>query len=780
MSVFEKVLNKSDELELKVLNRIVDEIDRIEPEIQKLSDEELKNMTNVFKDRLKQGETLDDILIEAFAVCREASRRVLGMRQYRVQLIGGIVLHQGRIAEMKTGEGKTLVAVAPVYLHALSGKGAHVVTVNDYLAKRDKELMQPVYEFLGMKVGVILQGQDPLERKAQYECDITYGTNNEYGFDYLRDNMVTKKEDKVQRDLNFAIVDEVDSILIDEARTPLIISGTGDESNELYIHANNCIKTLVEEDYEIEEKDNTIALTEEGMKKVEAFFGIETLTDIKYIELYHHINQALRANMLMQKDVDYVVKDNEIMIVDEFTGRIMDGRRYSEGLHQAIEAKEGVEIKRESKTLATVTFQNFFRMYKTLSGMTGTAKTEETEFASTYNINVVQIPTNKPILRADLQDKVFKTEEDKYNAVVDEIVRIHERKQPVLVGTVSIEKSELVSNMLKKRGIKHDVLNAKNHEKEAEIVKNAGKLGAVTIATNMAGRGTDISLGGGDKEEEVKVKELGGLYVIGTEKHETRRIDNQLRGRSGRQGDPGTSRFFVSLEDEVIKLYGGSSLEKLIKKIQPNEDLSYEAKNLVKNIERAQRGIEGRNFEIRKNVLQYDDVINEQRKVIYEERDNVLNDANLDEKIQEMVKRVISDAAQMYLYKDKDYVGYLRHLYNTFMPENTLLIPNIDKMSLSEIVDYTYEISKRVYDLKKILIGIDKLKELEKKILLEVVDSYWIDHIDAMDQLRQVIGLAAIGQKDPVKEYTIQAYDMFEELNKNIRCETIKYLYKFN
>ena len=780
MGFLDNLFNMADKRELKGFEKIADQIDAMEPKFEAMTNKELKSMTNTFKDRLAKGETLDDILPEAFATVREASKRVLGMRHYKVQLIGGMVLHQGRIAEMKTGEGKTLVAVAPVYLHALSGKGAHVVTVNDYLAKRDKELMQPVYEFLGIKVGVILQGQDPLERKAQYECDITYGTNNEYGFDYLRDNMVTKKEDKVQRDLNFAIVDEVDSILIDEARTPLIISGTGDESNELYIHANNCIKTLVEEDYEIEEKDNTIALTEEGMKKVEAFFGIETLTDIKYIELYHHINQALRANMLMQKDVDYVVKDNEIMIVDEFTGRIMDGRRYSEGLHQAIEAKEGVEIKRESKTLATVTFQNFFRMYKTLSGMTGTAKTEETEFASTYNINVVQIPTNKPILRADLQDKVFKTEEDKYNAVVDEIVRIHERKQPVLVGTVSIEKSELLSNMLKKRGIKHDVLNAKNHEKEAEIVKNAGKLGAVTIATNMAGRGTDISLGGGDKEEEVKVKELGGLYVIGTEKHETRRIDNQLRGRSGRQGDPGTSRFFVSLEDEVIKLYGGSSLEKLIKKIQPNEDLSYEAKNLVKNIERAQRGIEGRNFEIRKNVLQYDDVINEQRKVIYEERDNVLNDANLDEKIQEMVKRVISDAAQMYLYKDKDYVGYLRHLYNTFMPENTLLIPNIDKMSLSEIVDYTYEISKRVYDLKKILIGIDKLKELEKKILLEVVDSYWIDHIDAMDQLRQVIGLAAIGQKDPVKEYTIQAYDMFEELNKNIRCETIKYLYKFN
>lgn len=779
MSVLDKILSKSDEVEIKVLNKIVDKIDSIEDKIQRLSDDELKNMTNVFKERLSNGETLDDILVEAFAVAREASKRVLKMRQYRVQLIGGIVLHQGKIAEMRTGEGKTLVAVAPVYLNALSGKGVHVVTVNDYLAKRDKEIMQPVYEFLGMSVGVILNGQSPSERKAQYDCDITYGTNNEYGFDYLRDNMVTKNEDKVQRELNFAIVDEVDSILIDEARTPLIISGTGDESTKLYDIANSFVKSLVDEDYDIEEKENTISLSENGLTKAEKFFGIENLMDIKNIEIYHHINQSLRAHKLMEKDVDYVVRDNEIMIVDEFTGRIMDGRRYSDGLHQAIESKEGVEIKRESKTLATVTFQNFFRMYKKLSGMTGTAKTEESEFQSTYNMNVVTIPTNKPILRADLSDLVFKTEKEKYNAVVEEIEKINKTGQPVLVGTVSIEKSEYLSDLLSKKGIKHEVLNAKNHEKEADIVKKAGKLNAVTIATNMAGRGTDISLGDGDLIEETEVKNLGGLYVIGTEKHETRRIDNQLRGRSGRQGDPGTSRFFVSLEDEVIKLYGGSSIEKISNKVKHEEGKPLESKNLLKMVERAQRGIEGRNFEIRKNVIQYDDVINEQRKIIYAERNRVLDNESVEEEIQKMVKDVIKETANKYLV-NKDYYGYLISLYNKFMPENTLLIPGIDKMSIDEVIEYTYDLSKRVYDFKKIVSGIEELRNLEKKVLLEVVDSYWIEHIDTMDQLRQCIGLSAIGQKDPVKEYTIQGYELFEELNETIRTETVKYLYKFN
>lgn len=780
MSILDRLVSKADENEIKSLNKIIDQIDSLEESMIGLSDEQLKGKTKEFKERLKLGETLDDILVEAFAVCREASKRVLGMRQYRVQLIGGIVLHQGKIAEMRTGEGKTLVAVAPVYLNALEGKGVHVITVNDYLAKRDKEIMQPVYEFLGMSVGVILANQDPSERKAQYNCDITYGTNNEYGFDYLRDNMVTNNEEKVQRELNFTIIDEVDSILIDEARTPLIISGTGDESNKLYELANAFVKTLIEEDYEIEEKDNTISLSDSGMTKAEKFFGIENLTNIENIEIYHHINQALRAHKLMDKDVDYVVRDNEIMIVDEFTGRIMDGRRYSEGLHQAIEAKEGVEIKRESKTLATVTFQNFFRMYKKLSGMTGTAKTEEGEFESTYNMNVVTIPTNKPILRADLNDLVFKSEEDKYNAVVNEIERIHKTGQPVLVGTVSIDKSEYLSSLLKKKGIKHEVLNAKNHEKEAEIVKNAGKLNAVTIATNMAGRGTDISLGAEDKEEEVKVKELGGLYVIGTERHETRRIDNQLRGRSGRQGDPGTSRFFVSLEDEVIKLYGGRSIEKIAKKITPNKDGSLEGKSLSKAVERAQRGIEGKNFEIRKNVIKYDDVINEQRKVIYSERNKVLDKGDLSESIQNMVKDIIEETAQRYLRHQKDYYGFLNSLNASFMPKESLMIPGMDKMTVEETIDYTYDLSKRVYDLKKIMIGPDKLKELERKVLLEVVDTNWIDHIDTMDQLRQVIGLSAIGQKDPVKEYTIQGYEMFEDLNRTIRIETVKYLYKFN
>jgi preprotein translocase subunit SecA len=780
MSILDKIVDKSDKIEIKSLNHIVDKIEDIEEKMQAMTDEELQGMTAIFKERLHNGETLDDILVEAFAVAREASRRILGMRQYRVQLIGGIVLHQGKIAEMRTGEGKTLVAIAPVYLNALAGKGAHVITVNDYLAQRDKEQMQPVYEFLGMTVGVIIQDQDPALRKAQYNCDIVYGTNNEFGFDYLRDNMVARKEDKVQRDLNFAIVDEVDSILIDEARTPLIISGQGDESTALYQQANVLIETLKEEDYEIDEKDNYANLTETGLNKAESFFGLENLTHIDNLEIYHHINQALRAHKLMEKDVDYVIKDGEILIVDEFTGRIMDGRRYSDGLHQAVEAKERVEIKNESKTMATVTFQNFFRLYKKLSGMTGTAKTEETEFETTYNMNVIQIPTNKPVIRADLQEKVFRTEKVKYNAVVQEIIRINKTRQPILVGTVSIDKSEMLSEMLKKRGIKHQVLNAKQHDKEAAIIAKAGKLDSVTIATNMAGRGTDISLGAGDEEEEEQVKALGGLYVIGTERHETRRIDNQLRGRSGRQGDPGTSRFFVSLEDEVIKLYGGKSIGKIMSRMKGEENEALESKNLSKNIERAQRGIEGKNFEIRKNVLKYDDVINQQRKIIYGERDKVLDDIDLSDEIQKMVRSIIEEAADKYLTKNRDYVRYLKYLYNAFMPLNTILIPDMDSMSVEELVEYTYDISKKVYDFKKMVTGIDRVRELEKRVLLQVVDSYWVDHIDAMDQLRQYIGLRAIGQKDPVKEYEIEGFQMFDELNSNIRINTVKYLYKFD
>ncbi|HBF4428399.1 preprotein translocase subunit SecA [Clostridioides difficile] len=781
MSVIDSILDKADEQEIKRLNVIVDKIDALEDSMKNLSDEELKDMTAIFKDRLEKGETLDDILPEAFAVVREVSKRKLGMRQYRVQLIGGIVIHQGKIAEMKTGEGKTLVEVAPVYLNALTGKGVHVITVNDYLAERDKELMRPVYESLDMTVGVIISNQDPSIRKEQYKCDITYGTNSEFGFDYLRDNMVPDLSHKVQRELNFAIVDEVDSILIDEARTPLIIAGDGDEDLKLYELANSFVKTVKEEDFEMDRKDKTIALTASGISKAESFFGITNLTDIKNIELYHHINQALRGHKLMEKDVDYVISNGEVMIVDEFTGRVMDGRRYTDGLHQAIEAKEGVEIKNESKTMATVTYQNFFRLYEKLSGMTGTAKTEEGEFESIYKLNVVQIPTNKPVIRADLHDKVFKTEEEKYSAVVEEIIRIHKTRQPILVGTVSVEKSEKLSKMLKKQGIKHQVLNAKQHDKEAEIISKAGKLNAITIATNMAGRGTDISLGAGDKEEEQEVKDLGGLYVIGTERHESRRIDNQLRGRSGRQGDPGTSRFFVSLEDDVIKLYGGKTIEKLMKRTSSKENTAIESKALTRAIERAQKGVEGKNFEIRKNVLKYDDTINEQRKVIYNERNKVLNDEDIQEDIQKMVKDIIQEAGETYLIgRKRDYYGYFKHLYSTFMPADTLLIPGVDKKSVQEIIDSTYEISKRVYDLKKMMFGIDKVAELEKTVLLKVVDQYWIDHIDAMEQLRQYIGLKSYAQKDPFKEYALEGYDMFEALNKNIREATVQYLYKFN
>ncbi|MGG5402275.1 preprotein translocase subunit SecA [Clostridioides difficile] len=781
MSVLDSILDKADEQEIKKLNTIVDKIEALEKDMSDMSDDELRAMTNILKNRLNSGETLDEILPYAFAVAREASKRVLGMRQYRVQLLGGIVIHQGKIAEMKTGEGKTLAEVAPVYLNALTGKGVHVVTVNDYLAQRDKEIMEPVYNFLGMTVGVIVANLDNVTRKNQYECDITYGTNNEFGFDYLKDNMVTKKTDKVQRLLNFAIIDEVDSILIDEARTPLIIAGEGDEDLNLYELSNNFLKTVKEEDFELDRKDKTITLTASGISKAESFFSIKNITDIKNIELYHHINQALRGHKLMEKDVDYVISNGEVMIVDEFTGRVMDGRRYTDGLHQAIEAKEGVEIKNESKTMATVTYQNFFRLYEKLSGMTGTAKTEEGEFESIYKLNVVQIPTNKPVIRADLHDKVFKTEEEKYSAVVEEIIRIHKTRQPILVGTVSVEKSEKLSKMLKKQGIKHQVLNAKQHDKEAEIISKAGKLDAITIATNMAGRGTDISLGAGDKEEEQEVKDLGGLYVIGTERHESRRIDNQLRGRSGRQGDPGTSRFFVSLEDDVIKLYGGKTIEKLMRRTSSKENTAIESKALTRAIERAQKGVEGKNFEIRKNVLKYDDTINEQRKVIYNERNKVLNDEDIQEDIQKMVKDIIQEAGETYLIgRKRDYYGYFKHLYSTFMPADTLLIPGVDKKSVQEIIDSTYEISKRVYDLKKMMLGIDKVAELEKTVLLKVVDQYWIDHIDAMEQLRQYIGLKSYAQKDPFKEYALEGYDMFEALNKNIREATVQYLYKFN
>jgi len=832
MGFLDNLFNIADKKELKNFNKTVDKIDALEPKFKEMSDIELKNMTNVFRDRLNKGESLDDILPEAFAVVREASSRVLGMRHYRVQLIGGIVLHQGRIAEMKTGEGKTLVATSPVYLNALTGKGAHVVTVNDYLAKRDKEQMAKLYEFLGLSVGVIVHGQNPTVRKQQYECDITYGTNNEYGFDYLRDNMVIHKEQRVQRPLNYAIVDEVDSILIDEARTPLIISGPGDKSTHLYSDANTFVLTLKPDDYEVEEKQKAVSLTESGIQKAEIYFNVENITDITHIELYHHINQALKAHAIMKRDVDYVCKDGEIVIVDEFTGRIMFGRRYSEGLHQAIEAKEGLRIQRESKTLATITFQNYFRMYNKLSGMTGTGKTEEEEFKAIYKMDVVQIPTNKGVQRQDLPDSVYKNERGKFNAVAEDILERNKNKQPVLVGTVSIEKSELLSQILKRKGIKHEVLNAKHHDKEAEIIAQAGRLGAVTIATNMAGRGTDIALGGNasfltkkemkklgysdevinkvdspleierteeneelfkarenyetlyakfkeqTKLEQEEVLKAGGLAIIGTERHESRRIDNQLRGRAGRQGDPGSSRFYIALDDDLMRLFGSERIQGVVERIGLEEDMPIEHKMLTKSIETAQKKVEGKNFGIRKHVLQYDDVMNKQREIIYAERSRVLEGESLDEQIQSMIKAIIEDAANIaILEKGIDIDVFKAHLYSVFMPKDSIEIEDMDKMSKEQLVDKVYEIANKIYLDKEEQIGSEKMREVERVILLQSVDSHWIDHIDAMDQLRQGIGLRAIGQQDPVVAYKIEGFDMFDDMTKHIQEETVRYLF---
>ena len=773
MTPLEKLLNRSDKTEIKKLNKIVDEIDALEEKISSLNDEELKNMTNIFKERLKNGQTLDDILPEAFAVTREASKRVLGMRQYRVQLIGGIVLHQGKIAEMRTGEGKTLVAVAPVYLNALSEKGVHVVTVNDYLAKRDKELMEPVYNFLGLTAGVIISGQESIERKEQYKFDITYGTNNEFGFDYLRDNMVLSKDEMVQRELNFAIVDEVDSILIDEARTPLIISGQIEDDEKPYRLANVFIKMLLPEDISVDYKEKTVSLTESGIKKAEMFYQTENLMNPENMENYHHIIQALRADILMQRDIDYVVKNNEVMIVDEFTGRVMDGRRFSEGLHQAIEAKENLEIQNESKTLATITYQNYFRMYNKLSGMTGTAKTEENEFISTYNLPVVQIPTNKPVIRKDLEDKLYKTEKTKYLAVLKTIESIHLTGQPILVGTASIEKSEILSYLLNKKGLKHQLLNAKNDEEEAKIVAKAGKLNAITIATNMAGRGTDISRGGGDKEEEKKVKELGGLYVIGTERHENRRIDNQLRGRSGRQGDPGTSRFYVSLEDEIMKLYGSSKAKKIAEKLDDDEEIK--DKKLLKTIETSQQTLEMKNFGIRKSVLEYDNVINKQRELIYEDRRKVINGDDVSNHINEMIESEIKEIYNEYISDSIE--KYIEAITTTISLDKYNKELNLEDKKDNEIVDYTISVIKEVYKSREDLIGSEAMRDWERKVILHFVDNYWIDHIDAIEQLKKGIGLLAAGQKDPVKEFTVQSFDMFDDINKNINKDALKHLF---
>lgn len=850
MGFLDNLFNMADRKEIKAFGKIADKIDAMEPKFEAMTNKELKNMTNIFKDRLAKGETLDDILPEAFATVREASKRVLGLRHYKVQLIGGMVLHQGRIAEMKTGEGKTLVATLPVYLNALEGKGVHVVTVNDYLAKRDKEDMGKIYEFLGLTVGVIVHGQTPEVRRKQYECDITYGTNNEYGFDYLKDNMVIHKEQRVQRELNYAIVDEVDSILIDEARTPLIISGPGDKSTHLYTDANTFVLTLkrpsktqqekTEEekelpsdgDYEIDEKQKAVSLSESGIKKAELYFNVENITDVEHTELFHHINQALKAHAIMKKDVDYVAKDGEIIIVDEFTGRLMFGRRYSEGLHQAIEAKEGLHVQRESKTLATITFQNFFRMYAKLAGMTGTAKTEEEEFKSIYKMDVVQVPTNEPVIREDLPDIVYKNEKGKFNAVAEDIIERHSKNQPVLVGTVSIEKSELLSQILKRKGIKHEVLNAKNHEKEAEIIAQAGRLGAVTIATNMAGRGTDIMLGGnplfltkkelrrqGFTEESIKrvdtsidaeelaenedlakaketfdhlydkfkeqaakeqeeVKAAGGLAIIGTERHESRRIDNQLRGRSGRQGDPGASRFYIGLDDDLMRLFGSEKIKGLVDKIGLEDDMPIEHKMLTKSIEGAQKKVEGRNFGIRKHVLQYDDVMNKQRQVIYAERSKVLEGEDMHEYIQSMVKEIISSAVEAYTEDKKvDYAELKHYLYGAFMPAESLEVEGLDALAGQELMDKIYEISQAVYKEKEDIITPERMREIERIILLQCVDNHWIDHIDAMDQLRQGIGLRALGQQDPVIAYKMEGFDMFDEMVDQIRHDTVRYLF---
>ena len=851
MGFLDSLFNMADKKELKNFAKMAEKINTLEPKFESMRDKELKNMTSEFKERLANGETLDDILPEAFAVVREASKRVLGLRQYDVQFIGGMVLHQGRIAEMKTGEGKTLVAAAPVYLNALEGKGVHVVTVNDYLAKRDKEEMGKVYEFLGLTVGVIVHGQTPEVRRAQYNCDITYGTNNEYGFDYLKDNMVIHKEQRVQRELNYAIVDEVDSILIDEARTPLIISGPGDKSTHLYTDANTFVLTLKapskteqektkeekeahfsDGDYDIDEKQKSASLTESGIKKAEVYFNVDNITDIEHTELYHHINQALKAHAVMKKDVDYVAKDGEIIIVDEFTGRLMFGRRYSEGLHQAIEAKEGLHVQRESKTLATITFQNYFRMYKKLSGMTGTAKTEEEEFKSIYKMDVVVVPTNKPVQREDLPDVVYKNENGKFNAVAEDILERHKKQQPVLVGTVSIDKSEKLSQILKRKGIKHEVLNAKNHEKEAEIVAQAGRLGAVTIATNMAGRGTDIMLGGNPlfltkkelkrqgftdatikrvdthieeseleldeelakakhtfddlyekykeqaKKEQEAVRQAGGLAIIGTERHESRRIDNQLRGRSGRQGDPGSSRFYIGLDDELMRLFGSERIQGVVEKIGLEEDMPVEHKMLTKSIENAQKKVEGRNFGIRKHVLQYDDVMNRQRQVIYDERGRVLEGEDINEQIQNMIQEIIGSAVTAYIGDNGVELENLKsYLYGLFMPKDSLELEELKELNTQELSDKIYEIAHDLYREKEEIVGSDRMREVERIILLQCVDNHWIDHIDAMDQLRQGIGLRALGQQDPVIAYKMEGFDMFDDMVKHIQEDTVRYLF---
>jgi preprotein translocase, SecA subunit len=775
-SILEKIFGSYSEKEIKRLMPIVDKIDSLQDTYKNMTDDELRAMTDKFKQRLSDGETLDDILPDAFAVVREATTRTQGKTQFRVQLLGGIVLHQGRISEMKTGEGKTHTATLPAYLNALEGKGVHIVTVNDYLANRDSEWMGQIYRFLGLSVGCIVHDLTPEQRKVAYNSDITYGTNNEFGFDYLRDNMVIYKEEMVQRPLNFCIVDEVDSILIDEARTPLIISGVGEKSTEMYKVADAFVLTLnKEEDFEVDEKAQSVALTDSGVKKAERFFSLENYADAENMEIQHHVMQALKAHNTMKRDIDYVVKDGEVIIVDEFTGRLMFGRRYSDGLHQAIEAKEHVKVERESKTLATITFQNYFRMYKKLSGMTGTALTEEDEFRQIYNLDVIVIPTNKDMIRKDYPDVVYKTEKGKINAIVEEIVETHKVGEPVLVGTISIEKSELISSMLKRRGIPHQVLNAKYHEKEAEIISHAGEKDMVTIATNMAGRGTDIKLGEG-------VVELGGLKIIGTERHESRRIDNQLRGRSGRQGDPGESRFYISLEDDLMRLFGSDRIKGLVDRIGLEEDQPIENKMLSGAIENAQKKVEGNNLDIRKSLLQYDNVMNQQREVIYSQRRAVLEGEDLKDQILSMIEEVVSTVVDAHTgggkgYEDYDLKGIIRYCHDIFLPKGMISEEDIKDMSREDIKEKLIEVAKNLYGEKEEELTSERMRDIERVVLLRSVDTKWMDNIDAMDQLKQGIGLRAYRQRDPVQEYQFEASAMFDEMIYNIKEETLKILY---
>ena len=777
LGFLQRLLGNNNAKEIKKMRAIADHINEIEPNYVKLSDANLVAKTDEFKRRLQKGETLDDILPEAFAVVREASKRVLGMRHFDVQLIGGICLHRGNIAEMRTGEGKTLVATLPVYLNALTGNGVHVVTVNDYLATRDSEQMGRLYNFLGLSTGLIVANLDFNQRKEAYACDITYGTNNEFGFDYLRDNMVSDVSQMVQRPLNYAIVDEVDSILIDEARTPLIISGPGQRSTDNYYKLAKIVPHLVkDEDYTIDEKQKTIAPTDSGIAKVEKMLGVENLYDSENIELNHLLGASLRAYAMMHRDTDYVVKDGEVVIVDEFTGRLMFGRRYSDGLHQAIEAKEGLKVERESQTLASVTFQNYFRMYKKLAGMTGTAKTEEKEFIDIYGLEVLPIPPNKPLARIDLPDQIFKTKAAKYRAVVRNAVERHQTGQPILIGTTSITQSEELSDMLLRAGVPHKVLNAKHHEKEAEIVADAGQMGMVTIATNMAGRGTDITLGEG-------VPELGGLAILGTERHESRRIDNQLRGRAGRQGDPGSSQFFLSLEDDLMRIFGADNITGIMDKLGMEEDEPIEHSLITKSIERAQKKVEDHNYNIRKYVLEYDDVMNQQREVLYEQRRRILRNESLRDTINEMIDKLVTESVDAYadekLYPEEwDYEGLYKHLSQYFLTEEIMSSQDMEEYSRQELLERLLEIAHAEYQDRVDMLGDAMFGQLEKAIMLRVVDNKWMEHLDNMDMLREGIGLRAYGQKNPLVEYKFEAFDMFQNMIAAIQDETIMALYK--